>query len=149
MNTEIPYFEYQPPNRLQNVCGAIKLHGEVLHKIDKMDEFYKELGYTQEMAKKEIWPDEFIWETYFKITDKNCSSCYQQHIVDYLLAHSDAFASSYRRQSQDWLATYAAARAACIQRECIQPEKSSPQVFDLQDGVFELKWGKQPTRSHT
>lgn len=123
MSNEIPYFEYQPPARYNNKCGAIKLHGEVIYEIEKIEEFYSAVGYTPEVAKKEIWPDEFIWEKYFKDTDKNCPCCFQQHLVGYLLRHSEIFSKKYRYQCKKWLATYASARAACSTMGCIELNK--------------------------
>ena len=120
MYDKIPYFEYQPPTRYNNERGVIKLHGEVIVSIEDMKGFYCSIGYTLEMAKRGISPDEFIWETYFKLVDANCSGCYQTHIVEYLLKHSPTFFTKYGNQCRGWLTTYAAGRAACNSVECIE-----------------------------
>ena len=70
MYNKIPYFEYQPPTRYNNERGVIKLHGEVVFSIEDMKVFYGNIGYTHEMAKQGIAPDEFIWKTYFKLVDE-------------------------------------------------------------------------------
>lgn len=124
MHDKIPYFEYQPPTRYNKERGVIKLHGEVVLVIEDMNKFYGSFGYTHEMAKEGLSPDEFIWRTYFKLVDTNCPSCYQKHIVEYLLKHSQIFIAKYGNQCGEWFATYAAARAACNSVDCIEPKKN-------------------------
>jgi len=120
MYDKIPYFEYQPPTRYNNERGVIKLHGEVIFSIEDMKEFYGSIGYTHEIAKQGISPDEFIWETYFKLVDANCSGCYQTHIIEYLLKHAQSFYTKYGNQCRCWLTTYAAGKEACNSVECIE-----------------------------
>jgi hypothetical protein len=123
MFSNIPYFEYQPPTRYNQGRGVIRLHGQVIFQIDDMKEFYASFGYTLEMARQGLSPDEFIWKSYFKPVGTNCSGCYQKRIVEYLLQHSPAFAANYGSQCGNWLNAYTAARASCNSTECIEPGK--------------------------
>ena len=122
MSDKIPHLVYQLPALYNKQCGAIKLQGKVIHEIGNIDEFYKALGYTPEMAKKRILPDEFIWDRYFRFNDRNCASCNQLHIIEYLLKHSVTFVKQYGHECDDWIAEHAEARAACNVTECADRE---------------------------
>lgn len=119
MTNEIPHFKYKRINLHSKQVGCIVLGEEIMHRIaplgseGSMDEFYKEFGYTLELAKKAILPEEFIWETYFRHPDRNCDACYQLHMIEYLLKYADEFTKEYGHECDDWIAAHAEARAAC------------------------------------
>lgn len=119
MSKEIPHFKYKRISLRSKQIGCIVFGKEIMLKItsmnsdNSMDEFYKEFGYTLEMAKNGVLPEEFIWETYFRHPDRNCDACYQLHMIEYLLKHADEFAKKYGHECDNWIAAHAEARAAC------------------------------------
>lgn len=119
MTNEIPHFKYKRISLRSKQVGCIVLGEEIMHRMaplgseGSMDEFYKEFGYTLELAKRGILPEEFIWETYFRHPDRNCAHCYQLHMIEYLLKYADAFAKKYGHDCDNWIAVHAEARAAC------------------------------------
>lgn len=123
MSNEIPHFKYNRINLRNKQFGCIMLHEDVIHRIALMDEFYKEFGYTLELAKNKILPEEFIWETFFRYPGRNCDACYQLHMIEYLLKHSDTFAKKYGHECDDWIAAHAEAKAAC-KLECVDKKLS-------------------------
>ena len=118
MTNIIPHFNYQLPSSFNKQRGFIQIQGEAIHEIESLDEFYKELGYTLEIAKSGVLPDEFVWETYFRHHDRNCASCYQLHFIKYLAKHSATFSTKYRNQWEEWFTTFATAKAICGVAEC-------------------------------
>ena len=89
------------------------LRNDLIHKILPMDEFYKEFGYTLALAKAGILPEEFMWETFFRHSGRNCDACYQLHMIEYLLKFADDFAKKYGHECDNWITAHAEARAAC------------------------------------
>ena len=111
MSPQIPYFKYRSRDAANKLSGCIEVDGEIIHKIDNVEEFHKSFGYTKEMAKAGKLPDEFIWETYVKNTAVNCAPCFQLHMIEYLLKYSAAFLEKYREQYDDWITTPTETRA--------------------------------------
>ena len=87
MQIRIPYFKYRSRDPASKHYGCIELEGEVIHKIEDMTEFHKAFGYSVDIAKAGILPDEFIWDRYIRDSARNCNSCFQLHIIEYLLKH--------------------------------------------------------------
>ena len=111
MRIQIPYFKYRTSVPSCKHHGRIEMEGEVIHKINDMQEFHKAFGYTPDMAKEGRLPDEFIWEEYVKDMPANCSACFQMRLIDYLIKHSIKFMEKYGDQCEGWIAAYAKARA--------------------------------------
>ena len=118
MPNKISQFKFLHEGSAKVDVPCIKLDGDVIHLITDLNEFYKYLGYNSEAALKGILPDEFIWETYIKDGIKNCASCYQLHIIDYLFRYSATFTKKYGKECQKLIAPHTAEKAACGVKEC-------------------------------
>ena len=107
---EIPHFNYtiSSPHHQHYMCIVDK--DDVIDKIDNLDEFYKEFGYTAEIAKAGVMAEEFIWEHYVK--NKDFNACFQMHIVDYLNKHSEKFIELYGEQYESYVKSHVVAREA-------------------------------------
>jgi len=112
MQTKIPHIKYRSKDPANLHFGIIEIEGEVIHRIDNLEEFYKTFGYTDELVKAGKLPDDFIWEAYVTNSAVNCAPCFQLHMIEYLIMHSTAFLKKYREQYDDWIATHAQARSA-------------------------------------
>lgn len=99
------------------------MESETIHSIVDLDSFYKQFGYTIELAKQGILPDEFIWDTYFKNSDRNCFSCYQLKMLEYLLKHSLTFANTYGHEYKNWITQYSETRTNCNFSDCADGKK--------------------------
>jgi hypothetical protein len=119
MAHKTPHFKFHIKSSSTKFFGRIELKGEVIHKIEDFSEFYKVCGYNIDMAKKGILPEEYIWETFFKHSDRNCTSCYQLHLLEYLLMHSEEFTKKFRHQCENWIEVHSAARVSCDIKKCI------------------------------
>ncbi len=97
---------------------CIELDGDAIHSITDLNEFYKYLGYSQEIGLSGILPEEFVWDTYFKDSVKNCASCYQLHIIDFLLRYSKTFAKKYGNQCHKLITPHTASKAQCSAKTC-------------------------------
>lgn len=118
MQIKIPHFKYRSKDPANKHYGCIELGGEVIHKIEDPDEFHKTFGYTPDMAKAGVLPDEFIWDQYNRDSAKNCKTCFRLHIIEYLLKHSVAFLKKYEGQYEDWIAALAKTKSACGEIVC-------------------------------
>ena len=98
----MPYFTYDPPRPSDAYTACIKLDGRLIHQITNLDGFYKEFGYTAEIRKSGVMPDEFIWDEYTKGNPSPYAKCYQLHIVEYLAKNSTAFIDEYGKQYKNW-----------------------------------------------
>jgi hypothetical protein len=107
---KIPIVKYRPKG-LAGQLGFIEVDGRSIHKIEDLDAFYKEFGYTSDMAQAGILPDEFIWQKYIKGNETNSSSCLQIHTIEYLRKHSAAFREEYGEQSVAWIKAHATSTA--------------------------------------
>jgi hypothetical protein len=76
-----------------------------------LSKFHKALGYTQDLAKAGILPDEFIWEEYFRYADPNRAVSFQVRLIEYLLKHSGSFKEVYGEKCESWIAKHAKPRA--------------------------------------
>jgi hypothetical protein len=90
---KIPHLSYILNSPMHKYYKCIVANGDLIDKIDSLDEFYKEFGYTAEIAKTGILADEFIWDNYVK--DRSLDACLQMHIVQYLIKHSLKFKELY------------------------------------------------------
>lgn len=88
----------------------IMLGEESLCIIEDIQAFYCALGYTEDMAKAGLLPDEFMWEEY--VHKSGYSVCLQRHIMDYLHAHSPKFNETYGEQYEEFVEEHEKARIA-------------------------------------
>lgn len=125
MQTSIPRLTYLPKTPSGGYSPCIKVNGKVVHHIEDLGEFHKVFGYTQDIAKAGILPDEFIWEEYFKGIAANRTACFQVHLIEYLLKHSALFRKEYADQCESWIIAHAEARSACGEVCCACKTKRS------------------------
>lgn len=109
MQNRMPNFTYHYPDNSNKYTAHIKRDGQTIHKIGNLDAFFKGFGYTLELSKAEVLPDEFIWDEYTKGNPSPVASCLPMHIVEYLAKNSIAFIAEYGNQYQDWFDDHVAA----------------------------------------
>jgi hypothetical protein len=102
MSNRIPNFTYSSPKASDRYTACIEMDGQPFHKIKNLDVFYQELGYTPEIRKAGLLPDEFIWEKYIKGDPSTFAGCLQMHIVEYLAKNSITFINEFGYQYQTW-----------------------------------------------
>lgn len=107
MQIQIPHFRRRAGNGMDRHSEFIEMDGECIHKIENLDDFYKAFGYTEDIAKSGLLPEEFIWEEYIKGNALVFTECLQVHIIEYLRKHSDKFKHKYGEQAMNWIAAYA------------------------------------------
>ncbi|GAO36012.1 hypothetical protein SCT_1409 [Sulfuricella sp. T08] len=89
---QIPRFSYNLSSPSQKDFGCIVADGVVFHQISDFDEFYRALGYTDEMRMTgSTLPDEFIWDRYSRANAAKSVQCLQSQITVYLFNHSERF----------------------------------------------------------
>ena len=64
-------------------------------------DFYKSLGYTEQMLREGIEAEFFVWSKYRREGSASGEFCLQAKIVEYLIRHSPKFQMDY----QDYLET--------------------------------------------
>jgi hypothetical protein len=115
MKINIPNFSYGPRDAKKNY--VIELEGEVIHRIENMEEFFAALGYSPEISKEGILPDEFIWERFVRDAEAKCRQCLNFHIFRYLHQHSVRFNELYQANLEQWPAILAMSNL-CGQAHC-------------------------------
>jgi hypothetical protein len=120
MQNKIPHFNYRNKSQATRYFGCIESEYETIHSIVDLDAFYKQFGYTIELAKQGVLPDEYIWDTYFKNSERDCFCCYQLKMLGYLLKYSLNFANTYGHECDKWITTYSEAKAQCNFADCAE-----------------------------
>ncbi|MDP2810506.1 MAG: hypothetical protein Q8O34_10205 [Rhodocyclaceae bacterium] len=92
---DIPTFSFVLSNPRHRNYRCISAADEVFHRIGDVDEFFAALGYTKEMRKDSVIPDEFIWDRYTRDGAVMSAQCVQAHIVAFLHRHSAKFRERY------------------------------------------------------
>ena len=77
-----PYFRYMLSSPHHNQYGYIMLGNEKVHHIGNVQEFYKELGYNDEILKTGLLPEEYIWDKYHKAKSEKSEVCLQVKIIE-------------------------------------------------------------------
>ena len=100
-----PYFRHMLSSPHHNQYGYIMLGNEKVHHIRDADEFYKALGYNDEIRKSGLLTEEYIWEKYRKDKSIKSEVCLQAEIVEYLNKHSPTFKENYAVECEHWLSS--------------------------------------------
>jgi hypothetical protein len=79
------------------------LGNEKVHHIRDADEFYKALGYNDEIRKTGLMPEEYIWEKYHKAKSVKSAVCMEARIIEYLNKNSSTFKNNYAVECEHWL----------------------------------------------
>jgi hypothetical protein len=82
MPNSFPHFKFHH-QKSQKKTDCIELNGEVIYTIEDVYDFYTALGYTSDIAKEGILPEEYIWEKFTKNSKKRCV-CLELKIINYL-----------------------------------------------------------------
>jgi len=125
MTDNIPHFKFHIKSSANRFCGRIELKGEVIHTISDFGEFYSACGYGKSMAKMGILAEDYIWETFFKHDERNCTSCFQLHVIEYLFRYSDSFTKKFRHKCDEFIEAHVEKRAACSVLDCNDRKKNS------------------------
>lgn len=102
MQNRIPHFTFSPPNVTNEHAAFIEMDGQPIHRIRGLDAFYLGFGYTEEMRKTGVLPEEFLRKEYTKGNQSHYSICFQMHLIDYLAKNSDEFMDEYGYQYKNW-----------------------------------------------
>ncbi|MEI7843348.1 MAG: hypothetical protein WCI39_09970 [Gallionellaceae bacterium] len=100
-----PTFKFNLSNFHNQNYRHIEVAGTSIHQIFNTEVFYAEFGYTEDIKKSGLMPEEFIWAEYIK-DGKSHPNCLQMHIVGYLNKHSDLFKQKYGHLYGQWLADH-------------------------------------------
>jgi len=60
------------------------------------------LGYTDDMGRAGVLPDEFIWAEFVKDNSDRSAACLQANIIEYLNKYSDTFRREYGHKYTEW-----------------------------------------------
>ncbi|MGA8865096.1 MAG: hypothetical protein WBM09_01405 [Gallionella sp.] len=102
MQKRKPIFTFTPQRTPGGYVTCIEIDGQPIHNIKNLDAFYKEFGYTENIRKAGVLPDEFIWDEYTKGDHSIYSDCLQVHIIEYLTKNCAPFITEYGDQYQNW-----------------------------------------------
>lgn len=78
-----------------------------VHRVRDLREFYRALGYTEEIRRTGVMPDEFIWLEYIKDDCHESAARLQAKIIKYLSTHSATFRERYGDRYEGWLSALA------------------------------------------
>jgi hypothetical protein len=107
MPNHIPHIKYRSKDPSNRHFGIIEIEGNIVHRVEDLNAFYEAFGYIADMRKQGVLPEEFIWEEYVRDSVENHTACYQIHIVEYLIKHSDTFRKKYGAQCENWIVAHA------------------------------------------
>jgi hypothetical protein len=100
---QVPYFKYSSKDPSQKHLGSIEFEADVIHWIDDLDAFYQAFGYSNDMRKWGVLPDDYLWEEYLCDVKRERSACFQIHVIEYLLKYSPSFVNEYGFQCDAWI----------------------------------------------
>lgn len=112
MDKTLPKITYNLSNPLNDRYRSIEVNGEVIHWIEDTDNFYKIFGYSADMRKADVLPNEFIWNEYTNNVQYDFTACKLIQIIEYLRIHSHKFLHKYGKECEEWLATLVKLRVA-------------------------------------
>jgi len=95
---EMPNFSYGASNFNHENFGYITANKMPFHRLGNSDEFYRALGYSDDIMATGMLPDEFIWDRYIRGNATRTLSCLQSKIRDYLNIRSERFREEYGSQ---------------------------------------------------
>jgi hypothetical protein len=73
-----------------------------IHRITDSGEFYRLLGYTEEMRQSGLEPEVFVWQDYHKDNCLKTEACLQANIINFLNIYSEKFQNEYISQYANW-----------------------------------------------
>jgi hypothetical protein len=103
MRQKLPNIIYNLSNPASEKFRGIEVNGEVLHWIEDIDEFYGIFGYSSDMRKAGVLPEEFIWDEYTRYAKSNFAVCKLIQLIEYLRFQSPEFLRKYGNRCEEWL----------------------------------------------
>lgn len=94
----MPHLQYHISSPSNSLYGWITIGGEKVHRIGDFDEFFRALGYTDEIRRTGWAADEFLWERYRRDGAVKSEQCLQNRIAAYLNQHSAKFKAEFGRE---------------------------------------------------
>lgn len=92
--SKIPRFSFDLSGKGNKPASILVSHFQ-FDEINDVAEFLRELGYTDEIRRSGMLPDEFIWVTYTRNGAAKSAQCLQPKIIEYLFKYSDKFRKEY------------------------------------------------------
>jgi len=111
MQNTMPHFKYHHASVSNGYVASIEAEGKFVHRISNLDDFYRAFGYTKDMRRDGLLPDEFIWDEYINNPIGDFTACCQMHLIEYLKKHSDLFVAQYGNKIESWCTAHAEVRA--------------------------------------
>lgn len=108
----VPHLKYRSKDPANKHLGVVEIDEAEKYWIDDLEHFYEAFGYSNDMRKWGVLPDEFIWQEYLSDSANGSSTCFQLHLIEYLIKHSSSFLKMHENQYNDWIAALAEARSA-------------------------------------
>jgi hypothetical protein len=118
-----PHFKYMLSSPHHYQYGYITLGNEKVHHIGDVHEFYRALGYNDEISKTGLLPEEFVCFEFHKDKNERPTVCLQVKIIEYLNKHSPTFKKNYAVENEHWL-------ASCIKRRANNSTKCTGCIAD-------------------
>ena len=97
-----PNFQFSLSNYNDKHYRFITLGNDKIHRIANVDELYEALGYTNDIKRSGLLPDEFIWAEYRQPGSAKSPMCLQARIIEYLSKYSALFTEKYATQIKEW-----------------------------------------------
>lgn len=99
-----PFVSFASPSRLRPYI-SISVKDETVYTVEllRYDDFYAHLGYTEELKKAGILPDEFIWNQYTTDGCKESAAALQIKLIEYLSKYSITFMEQYGTECKSWI----------------------------------------------
>jgi len=124
MENNIPLLKFYHKDPANGHLGYICItNGDEKYWIDDLNEFYSTFGDVDQMRKNGVMPEEFILDTFVNHQARNCQSCYQLHLIQYLVKHSDTFLNKFGEQLEEWINTYSTERITCTVLDCADKKR--------------------------
>jgi hypothetical protein len=92
---------YNCSNHNHPCFKSIEVNGVAVHQVMDVNEFYEALGYTDEVQREVVLPDEFIWDEYFRNGSDRSVACLDVKLIEYLMTNSEKFVEMFGREVED------------------------------------------------
>jgi hypothetical protein len=107
---QLPRFEYDFTYPFNRNYRWIMAGEEMIHQVYDINDFYKSLGFTEDIHKKGNLPEEYIWNEYHKDGAKREDACLQAKIVAYLFKNAWGFRTTFENSYKNWIGSCESAK---------------------------------------
>lgn len=112
MQNTIPGFLFHLSDPCSEKYRGIEVNGEIIHWIEDTERFVGIFGFTQDMRKAGVSPEQFIKREYGDHREFDFTACIQTQIIEYLRVHSKKFIQKHGNQCERWLSKLAKMRTS-------------------------------------